>query len=182
MIIRKKDCDKSGAFYICTQKFRYNDDICQRIFEYIQHGGAILRPANFDLPVNKIFEEFSLADSCTWTTMNQAINDIACELKNHRVWRAEVAFGRYSEDIEIYKLGWLIQYNSELMSETEFHDLITNIAHNYNCEYAITNMPNIDGINEELVSDIAGVRCYWGMGSHQIAHHSCENILSNYYN
>lgn len=181
MIIRKKDCDDSGAFYICTQKFRYNDNIQQRIFDYIQHGGAILRPINFGLPVDKIFEEFSLADCCAWTTMNRAISDIACELKNHQVWHAEVVFGKYSEDIEIDKLGWLVQYNSDLMSETEFRDLIAYVACNYNCEYGITNMPTIDGINEELVSDIVGVRCYWGMGSHQIAHHSCENILSNYY-
>ena len=182
MIIQKKDYDESGAFYICTQKFRYNNEICQRIFRYIQRGGAILYPVNFSLPANKIFEEFSLSDCCEWTNINRAINDIACELKNRQIWRAEVAFGKYSENINIDKLGWLIQYNSETMSETEFRDFIVHIADTYNCKYAITKMPSIVGINEVLVSNIVGVRCYWGMGSYQIAHHSYETILSNYYN
>ena len=181
MIIKRKDCDNTGAVYICTQKFRYNNEIRRRISDYIQHGGAILYPSNLNLPADKIFEEFSLSDCGAWTNINQVITDVGRELKNRQIWRAEVAFGKNSEDIEIDKLGWLVQYNPEVMSEAEFRDFIADLADTYGCEYAVLNMSNIDNINEGLISDIAGVRCYWGMGSHQIAHYSYETILSNYY-
>lgn len=180
MIVDKRDCDESGAFCICNQKFRYNDKIKKRIVNYLQLGGAILRLKD-SLPVDKIFEVFSLKDYRGWFDLNKKLDVISHDLKISRVWHSEVAFGNCKDDVQIDDLGWIIQYNSETMSETEFYSLIVELAHKYDCEYGVINMPTLSDCDETLVDDIIGVTCYWGMGSHQIAHILYETVLSNFY-
>lgn len=181
MIIEKQYCDKSGAFYIHSQKFRYNDKIIERITKYLQFGGAILRLKK-TLPSDKIFEEFSLNEFRDWHWLNATADDISRDLKAHQVWHAAAVFGDYNDNIHIDNLGWIIRYDPETMPEADFYNLIAELAHKYACEYAIMNMPTLSNYNENLSDKIVGIKCYWGMAGHQIARVSYESILSNFYN
>lgn len=182
MIIDNNTRDESGAFKVGFAKFRFNDTIVSRITDYLKKGGAVFYPLNVTFPEDKQFEEFTLKETEVFTMMHGTLDAISAPLTKLHLWHAQVAFGTADETIHVDKLGWIVQFDPEIMSEAAFIETIKVIAENNDCRFALVNMPSARDIRPEMVQEIVGVRCLWGMFSNHAAHLSYKNILSNYYN
>lgn len=182
MIIDNSARDESGAFNVRFAKFRFNDIIASRITDYLKNGGAIFYPLNVTFPEDKQFEEFTLKDTEVFVMMHETLDAISSPLAELHLWHAEVAFGTIGEVMCVDKLGWVVQFDPERMSEAAFIEAIKVIAENNNCCFALVNMPGVRDIHPEMIQEIVGVRCLWGMFSNHKAHLTYRNILSNYYN
>lgn len=182
MIIDSTARDESGAFQVGFAKFRFNDVIVSRITDYLKKGGAVFYPLNVTFPEDKQFEEFTLKETGVFTMMHATLDAISAPLTELHLWHAQVAFGTAGETVCVDKLGWIVQFDPERMSETAFIEAIKVIAENNDCRFALVNMPSARDIRPEMVQEIVGVRCLWGMFSNHKAHLMYKNILSNYYN
>ena len=182
MIIDSTARDESGAFKVGFAKFRFNDVIVSRITDYLKKGGGVFYPLNITFPEDKQFEEFTLKEMEIFTMMHTTLDAISAPLTKLHLWHAQVAFGTVGETVCIDKLGWIVQFDPERMSETAFIEAIKVIAENNDCRFALVNMPGARDIRPEMVQEIVGVRCLWGMFSNHKAHLTYKNILSNYYN
>ena len=182
MIIDSTARDESGAFKVGFAKFRFNDVIVSRITDYLKKGGAVFYPLNVTFPEDKQFEEFTLKEMEIFTMMHTTLDAISAPLTKLHLWHAQVAFGTAGKTVCIDKLGWIVQFDPGRMSEAAFIEAIKVIAENNNCRFALVNMPSARDICPEMIQEIVGVRCLWGMFSNHKAHLTYKNILSNYYN
>ena len=161
MIIDSTARDESGALKVGFAKFRFNDVIVSRITDYLKKGGAVFYPLNITFPEDKQFEEFTLKETEVFTMMHTALDAISAPLTELHLWHAQVAFGTVGETVRIDKLGWIVQFDPERMSEAAFIEAIKVIAENNDCRFALVNMPSARDICPEMVQEIAGVRCLW---------------------